>query len=69
MAHSPADHANQLGVAENSLEIIGRIGREEKDKPDKVSHLKDLSLVLFGSLAFAVFLFTHHLLFGGDPLT
>jgi len=38
-------------------------------KPDKVSHLKDLSLVLFGSLAFAVFLFTHHLMFGGDPLT
>jgi uncharacterized membrane protein len=38
-------------------------------KSARVSHLKDISLVLFGSLAFVVFLFTHHLLFGGDPLT
>lgn len=38
-------------------------------KPDKVSHLKDLSLVLFGSLIYTVFLFTHSMLFGGDPLT
>lgn len=37
-------------------------------KPDKVSHLKDLSLVLFGSLAFVAFLFTHHLILGGEPL-
>jgi uncharacterized membrane protein len=47
------------------------IGRRDGDwiKPEKVSHLKDVSLVLFGSLAFFVFLFTHHLMFGGDPLT
>jgi len=38
-------------------------------KPDKVSHLKDLSLVLFGSLIYTAFLFTHSMLFGGDPLT
>ena len=52
------------------VEII-LINRRDGDwiKSDKVSHLKDLSLVLFGSLAFAVFLFTHHLIFGGDPLT
>ena len=59
------------GLTAWALVEIVLISRRDCDwiKPDKVSHLKDLSLVLFGSLAFAVFLFTHHLLFGGDPLT
>jgi uncharacterized membrane protein len=59
------------GLTAWALVEIVLISRRDGDwiKPDKVSHLKDLSLVLFGSLAFAVFLFTHHLLFGGDPLT
>ena len=59
------------GLTAWALVEIVLINRRDSDwiKPDKVSHLKDISLVLFGSLAFAVFLFTHHLMFGGDPLT
>ncbi len=59
------------GLTAWALVEIVMINRRDGEwiKPDKVSHMKDLSLVLFGSLAFAVFLFTHHLLFGGDPLT
>jgi uncharacterized membrane protein len=37
--------------------------------PDKVSHRNDLTMVLFSVLAFMAFLYTHHLLFGGSPLT
>ena len=52
------------------IEIV-LISRRDGDwvKPDKVSPLKDVSLVLFGSLVFVVFLFTHHMIFGGEPLT
>ena len=38
-------------------------------KPDKVSHRNDLTMVLFSVLMFMAFLYTHHLLFGGSPLT
>lgn len=38
-------------------------------KPDKVSFRKDLSMVMFSVLAYVGFLYTHHLLFGGSPLT
>jgi uncharacterized membrane protein len=38
-------------------------------KPEKVSHRKDLTMVLFSVLAYMAFLYTHHLLFGGSPLT
>jgi uncharacterized membrane protein len=38
-------------------------------KPEKASHRNDLALVLFGVLAYMLFLYTHHLLFGGSPLT
>ena len=37
--------------------------------PGKVSHRNDLTMVLFSVLAFMAFLYTHHLLFGGSPLT
>ncbi len=59
------------GLTAWALVEIVLINRRDGDwvKPDKVSSLKDLSLLLFGSLAFVVFLFTHHLMFGGDPLT
>jgi uncharacterized membrane protein len=59
------------GLTAWALVEIVLINRRDSDwvKPDKVSKLKDLSLLLFGSLAFVVFLFTHHLMFGGDPLT
>lgn len=59
------------GLTAWALVEIVLINRRDGDwiKPDKVSHLRDLSLVLFGSLAFVVFLFTHHLMFGNEPLT
>ena len=38
-------------------------------KPAGVSFLKDFSLILFSILVYTVVLFTHHLLFGGEPLT
>ena len=38
-------------------------------KPDRVSHRNDLTMVLFSVLMFMAFLYTHHLLFGGSPLT
>jgi uncharacterized membrane protein len=38
-------------------------------KPDKVPFRKDLSMVMFSVLAYVGFLYTHHLLFGGSPLT
>lgn len=59
------------GLATWALIEIVVISRRDGEwiKPDKVSPLKDVSLVLFGSLIFTVFLFTHHLIFGGTPLT
>lgn len=38
-------------------------------KPDRVSHRNDVTMVLFSVLIFMAFLYTHHLLFGGSPLT
>ena len=38
-------------------------------KPAKVPFLRDLSMVSFSVLAYVGFLYTHHLLFGGSPLT
>lgn len=59
------------GLTAWALVEIVLINRRDSDriKPAKVPYLKDLSLVLFGSLAFLVFLITHHLMFGGDPLS
>lgn len=41
----------------------------EWTKPVPVPVKKDFALVLFGALVFMVFLYTHHLIFGGSPLT
>jgi len=41
----------------------------EWHKPEKVSHTRDLALVLFSSLVYMAFIYTHHLIFGGSPLT
>jgi uncharacterized membrane protein len=59
------------GLTAWALAEILLINRRDGEwiKPGKVPHLKDLSLVLFSVLIYAVFLFTHHLMFGGDPLT
>ena len=38
-------------------------------KPDKAPFRKDLSMVLFSVLVYMAFLYTHHLLLGGAPLT
>ena len=38
-------------------------------KPASVSGRKDLTMVLFSALIYMVVLYTHHLVFGGDPLT
>ncbi len=38
-------------------------------KPVRVSANKDLTMVLFSVLVYGTFLYTHHLLFGGSPLT
>jgi len=38
-------------------------------KPASVSGKKDLTMVLFSTLVYMVFLYTHHLIFGGSPLT
>jgi len=38
-------------------------------KPEKVSYRNDLTMTLFSVLAYMAFLYTHHLLFGGLPLT
>ncbi len=38
-------------------------------KPDKVPFKKDITMVLFSVLVYMAFLYTHHLLFGGSPLT
>lgn len=38
-------------------------------KPDRVSRRNDVTMVLFSVLIFMAFLYTHHLLFGGSPLT
>ena len=59
------------GLTAWALVEIVLISRRDGDwiKPNKVPHKKDLSLVLFGILIYTVFLFTHHMLFGGDPLT
>jgi uncharacterized membrane protein len=47
------------------------INRRDGDwiKPSREPFLKDFSLILFSILAFTVVLFTHHMLFGGEPLT
>jgi hypothetical protein len=47
------------------------INRRDGDwiKPARVSLLKDFRLILFSILAYTIILFTHHLLFGGEPLT
>ena len=38
-------------------------------KPAKAPFKKDFSVVLFSVLAYMAFLYAHHLLFGGSPLT
>jgi len=38
-------------------------------KPAKVPVNKDLTMVLFSALVYLTFLYTHHLIFGGSPLT
>jgi uncharacterized membrane protein len=38
-------------------------------KPEPAGRMNDLALVLFSALVYGTFLYTHHLLFGGDPLT
>ena len=38
-------------------------------KPASVSGRKDLTMVLFSVLVYMVVLYTHHLVFGGSPLT
>lgn len=52
------------------VEIV-LINRRDRDwtKPARVSLLKDFSLILFSILVFTVVLFTHHMVFGGEPLT
>ena len=52
------------------VEIV-LINRRDGDwtKPARVSLLKDFSLILFSILVFTVVLFTHHMVFGGEPLT
>lgn len=59
------------GLTAWALAEILLINRRDGEwiKPGKVPHLKDFSLVLFSVLIYVVFLFTHHLMFGGDPLT
>lgn len=39
------------------------------DRPVQVSQRNDLAMMLFSVLVFMAFLYTHHLLFGGSPLT
>ena len=50
---------------------IGLLNRRDGAwvKPEKVSYRTDLTMTLFSVLAFMAFLYTHHLLFGGSPLT
>ena len=52
------------------LEIL-LLNRRDGDwaRPAQVSIKKDLGLTLFAVLAYMVFLYTHHLVFGGSPLT
>mgnify|MGYP001821396707 CR=1 FL=1 len=51
------------------LEIILINRRDGKwIKPDKAPIRNDMTMVLFSVLAFMVFLYTHHLLFGGTNL-
>lgn len=38
-------------------------------RPDSVPLKRDLAMVAFSVLVFMVFLYSHHLLFGGSPLT
>jgi len=38
-------------------------------KPDKAPFRKDVTMVAFSVLVYMTFLYTHHLLFGGSPLT
>lgn len=38
-------------------------------KPLKVSPMRDVALVLFSALVYMTFLYTHHMIFGGSPLT
>jgi len=59
------------GLAVWGIVEILLINRRDGDwtKPARVSFLQDLSLILFSILAYTIVLFTHHMLFGGDPLT
>ena len=38
-------------------------------KPARSKHITDFSLVLFGTLVYLAFFYTHHLIFGGSALT
>jgi len=38
-------------------------------KPARVAGKKDLTMVMFSALVYMVVLYTHHLVFGGSPLT
>lgn len=38
-------------------------------KPEKVSFKSDFALVVFSIMVYGAFLYTHHMLFGGTPLT
>jgi len=38
-------------------------------KPEKAPFKKDVVLVMFSLLVYMAFLYTHHLIFGGSPLT
>ena len=51
------------------IEIV-LINRREGEwlKPDEVPFRKDVAMVLFSVLVYMVFLYTHHLLFGGTNL-
>ena len=52
------------------IEIV-LINRREGEwvKPAKAPIKKDVALVLFSVLVYMAFLYTHHLMFGGSPLT
>ncbi len=41
----------------------------EWQKPEQVSHMRDLALLLFSTLVYMAFIYTHHMIFGGSPLT
>jgi uncharacterized membrane protein len=59
------------GLAVWSVIEIVVLNRRDGDwiRPDKAPLKKDLTLVLFSVLVYMAFLYSHHLLFGGTPLT